>query len=104
MTWLSSLLSELQVPASRIIEIWCDNLSTVHLAANPILHARTKHVELDLYFVREKVAQKLVEVKHIPTHAQVADILTKAISSTKFPHFRSKLTVEAPSHEHEGGC
>ena len=55
LTWLTSLLEELRVTTTKIPIIWCDNLSTVQLATNPILHARTKHVELDLYFVREKV-------------------------------------------------
>ena len=93
-TWLNSLLEELQVKTARIPEVWCDNLSTVHLSANPVLHARTKHVELDLYFVREKVAQRRIEVKHVPAQDQLADILTKPISSSQFPIMRSKLTVE----------
>ena len=75
-------------------EVWCDNLSTVQLAANPILHARTKHVELDLYFVRDKVAQRKLEVKHVPALDQLADVLTKSISSSLFLKFRDKLTVE----------
>ena len=52
---VTSLLEELRVTTTKIPIIWCDNLSTVRLATNPILHVRTKHVELDLYFVREKV-------------------------------------------------
>ena len=63
-TWLRSLLSELQCPLVKPPLVWCDNLSTVLLSANPVLHARTKHIELDLYFVREKVIQKEVEVHH----------------------------------------
>ena len=63
------------------------------LAANPVLHARTKHVEMDLYFVREKVARKLLQVKHVPTLDQIADILTKPISSSQFFNLRDKLTV-----------
>ena len=55
LTWLTSLLEELRVATTKIPIIRCNNLSTVQLAANPVLHARTKHVELDLHFVREKV-------------------------------------------------
>ena len=72
----------------------CDNLSTVYLAANPLLHARTKHVELDQYFVREKVLQKKVLVQHGPSIDQTADVLTKPISSFKFPLLSNKLKVE----------
>ena len=63
------------------------------LAANPVLHARTKHVEMDLYFVREKVARKLLQVKHVPTLDQIEDILTKPISSSQFFNLQDKLTV-----------
>ena len=52
-TWLSSLLGELQVPMTSLPEIWCDNQSNVLMAANPVLHSRTKHIELDLYLVRD---------------------------------------------------
>ena len=52
-TWIQSLLSELQCKTPRISILWCDNLNTVLLSANPILHARTKNIELDLYLVRE---------------------------------------------------
>ena len=57
---------------------WCDNLSTIMLTTNPILHARTKHNKLDLYFVRENVLQKKVLVQHLPSIDQVTDVLTKA--------------------------
>lgn len=52
--WLKALLREIHM-CSTISFIWCDNLSTVALTANPILHARTKHIELDMHFIREKV-------------------------------------------------
>ena len=45
--------------------MWCDNLSIVLLSANPVLHARSKYIELDLYFVHEKVIQKVIDVRHV---------------------------------------
>lgn len=53
MSWLQSLLGELQVKCTKAPVIWCDNLSTVMLATNSILHAKTKHIKLDLNFVKE---------------------------------------------------
>ena len=94
LTWLTSLLEELRVAITKIPIIWCDNLSTVQLAANPVLHARTKHVELDLYFVREKFLQNKVLVQHVPSIDQTEDVLTKPISSSKFLLLRNKLKVE----------
>lgn len=55
LSWIVSLLGELKAKSEKVPVVCCDNLSTVQLAANPVLHAQTKHVELDLYFVREKV-------------------------------------------------
>ena len=63
--WIQSSLSELQVSVSKTPVIWCDNLSAILLSANPVLHARTKHIEIDLYFIREKVLKKQIEVRQI---------------------------------------
>ena len=92
-TWLTALLSELRITLPRTPAVWCDNLSTVLLSANPILHARTKQIELDLYFVREKVIQKLIDVRHVPSSDQTADLFTKAIPSSRFSLLKSKLRV-----------
>ena len=94
--WLKSLLMELQLPVTHVPSIYCDNLSAVMMTANPILHQRSKHFELDLHFVRENVAKKLISVSHIPSHEQTADVLTKLVSSSQFPYFRSKLRVSCP--------
>ena len=104
-TLLRSLLSELQIPLAKPSLVWCDNLSTVLLSANPVLHARTKHIELDLYFVREKVIWKEVEVRHVPSADQLADVFTKTVFSTQFIEFRHKLRIENLSTlSLRGGC
>ena len=82
-SWLQYLLSELQVQHTVLV-IHCDNKSTVSLAHNPVLHARTKQMEHDLFFVREKVLNKLLQAMYVPAHLQYADILTKAFSTTNF--------------------
>ena len=92
-TWLTTLLSELRITFLRTPAVWCDNLSTVLLSANLVLHARTKHIELDFYFVCKKVIQKLIDVRHVPSSDQTTDLFTKAIPSTRFPLLRSKLRV-----------
>ena len=56
LTWLQALLHELGIRSSSTPILWCDNLGATYLSANPIFHARTKHVEIDYHFVREKVA------------------------------------------------
>lgn len=73
--------------------IWCDNQYAIALASNPIFHARTKHVEVDYHFIREKVLSKQISVQHIGTQAQTADIFTKALSVDRFQFLKTKLMV-----------
>ena len=94
--WLQHLLRELRVPVA-LPRIYCDNLGVVHLAANPVMHSRTKHFELDLHFVRNKVLSRELVVVHLSAEFQVVDILTKAISNPQFTIFKSKLKVSSTS-------
>ncbi|KAD3069268.1 hypothetical protein E3N88_37148 [Mikania micrantha] len=93
LTWLQTLLHELQVPMPSIPTLWCDNLGATYLSANPVFHARTKHVEVDFHFVREKVAQGKLSVQFISTNDQIADVFTKPLSTQRFLFLRSKLQV-----------
>jgi histone deacetylase 1/2 len=90
--WIQSLLQELKVPY-HVPTLLCDNLSAVSLAHNPVLHARTKHIELDIHFVREKVLSKQLTVLHVPAADQLADSLTKPVSLSSFDSIRTKLKV-----------
>lgn len=91
--WIQSLLSELGVPHRCPPILWCDNLSAIYLTENPIFHARTKHIEIDYHFVRERVSRNQLLVRFIGTEDQIADILTKGMSSSRFQWLRSKLNV-----------
>lgn len=95
LTWLETLLRELRVPMKSAPTLWCDNLGATYLSANPVFHARTKHVEVDFHFVREKVAQKRLSVQFISTHDQIADVFTKPLPSDRFLFLKSKLRVDS---------
>lgn len=83
--WLRLLLSELHIKTTHTPVIHCDNLSTVLLAANQVLHyCRTKHMEIDFYFVRDQIIAKKVHDHLIPAAEQIADTLTKAVSNPLF--------------------
>lgn len=97
LAWLQYLLTELHIPLSSPPTIYCDNVSVVLLASNPILHSRTKHFELDLYFVRDKIQNKKLLVHHVPSAEQTADALTKVVPLSIFEACRYKLRV----HESE---
>jgi len=103
-SWLRQLLVELHVPLSKAALVYCDNISTVYMSANPVQHQRTKHVEIDLHFVRERVATGAVHVLHVPTSSQYADIFTKGLPSSVFTEFRSSLNVQAADDQTAGGC
>lgn len=90
--WVQSLLQELKIPFTKPV-LYCDNSSAIALSHNPVLHARTKHMELDIHFVREKVVSQALLVEHVPAAQQIADALTKPLSSSQFALIRSKLNV-----------
>ncbi|XP_016747511.2 uncharacterized mitochondrial protein AtMg00810-like [Gossypium hirsutum] len=91
--WLESLLSELHIAPSKKSTIWCDNSGAVAVSANPVLHSKFKHVELDLFFVRENITAGKLDVGHVPAQDQVEDIFTKPLSASLFTKFRSSLNV-----------
>ncbi|KAL3633341.1 hypothetical protein CASFOL_022868 [Castilleja foliolosa] len=93
-TWISYLLNELDVKQTRVPHVWIDNQSAIYLSSNPILHARTKHIELDYHFIREKVSAGLMMVNYVPSFDQKADILTKPLSLQSFTRLRKELSVE----------
>ena len=73
--------------------LWCDNLGAKYLSANPVFHARTKHIEIDFHFVRERVVAKLLDIRFINSADLVADGFTKALSAAKLKLFRSNLNL-----------
>jgi len=91
--WVQSLLDELGISQSRVPILWCDNIGATYLSANPVLHARTKHIEVDYHFVRERVARKQLEVRIISSDDQVADGFTKAQLLRQLVEFRRNLNV-----------
>lgn len=91
--WLKSLLNELGIHVKMRSVLWCDNVGATYLTANPVFHARTKHVEIDFHFVREQVRNGFLQVQFISSKDQIADILTKPLVSTRFQTLRTKLNV-----------
>lgn len=100
--WIRNLLLELDCPLSKASIVYCDNISSVYLAQNPVKHQRTKHIELDIHFVREKVALGQVKVLHVPSSLQFADVFTKGLPRSLFTDFRTSLTVRTPHAQTEG--
>ncbi|XP_062102940.1 uncharacterized mitochondrial protein AtMg00810-like [Humulus lupulus] len=93
LSWNESLVAELGISLSSPPSMHCDNVSTLHLASNPVLHARTKHVEIDCHFVRERVRRNALSLVFTPSKEQLADCLTKPLVTSRFIDLRTKLTV-----------
>nr|GEZ65431.1 ribonuclease H-like domain-containing protein [Tanacetum cinerariifolium] len=91
--WIPNLLRELHTPLSSTTIVYCDNASVVHLSSNPFQHQRTKHIEIDIHFVRDLVATGQVRVLHVLSQFQYADIFTKGLPSA--------LLIEKFSYDHE---
>ena len=86
-------MTKLHSPLPKSTLVYCDNVNAVYLSTNPVQHQRTKHVEIDLHFVRDRLAIGDVRVLHVPTTSQFADIFTKGLPSSTFSEFRSSLNV-----------
>lgn len=74
LTWLGYILQDLRVTVPALPQLFCDNLSALHMTINPVFHAWNKHIELDHHFVREQVAPGGLMTHFVPLGLQIADI------------------------------
>ncbi|GJW63987.1 uncharacterized mitochondrial protein-like protein [Tanacetum coccineum] len=95
-SWLKSLLLDLQVTVPAPSRVMCDNVSTIALANNPIHHARTKHIEIECHFVRDKIRQGQISPCFVSSKFQLADILTKGLSRVLHYNCLFKLGICDP--------
>ncbi|XP_026398635.1 uncharacterized protein LOC113294458 [Papaver somniferum] len=100
-TWLRNLLLELHIPLRRATIVYCDNVSVVYMSGDHVQHQRTKHVEIDIHFVRESVRIGDIRVLHIPSENQYVDIFTKGLPRQLFIRFRTSLSVNGDGRGEE---
>jgi hypothetical protein len=87
------LLIEIGIQSSAQAKLWFDNLVVKYLASNPVLHGRTKHIEVDYHFVRERVAKKLLHIEFVPTGDQIADGFIKVLPVRQMENFKHNLNL-----------
>jgi hypothetical protein len=92
--WEHTVLKELGVKGPKFAKLWCDNFGATYLSANHMFHARTKHIEVDFHFVKERVAQGLLQISFISTKDQVVDGFTKAVPVRQLVDFRHNLNLD----------
>ncbi|KAK6119767.1 hypothetical protein DH2020_046489 [Rehmannia glutinosa] len=94
--WIQSLFAELGLSLKQPAILWCDNKSVISLASNHIFHARTKHIEVDVHYIREKVNSKVIDVRLVPTQDQIVDVLTKAVSTHRLDYLCKNFPLGQP--------
>lgn len=99
--WLKQVLTDLKQTFEDPIVLRCDNKSTIQLASNPTIHGRSKHIEVDCHYVREKVLQGKISLVYVNTDEQSADMFTKGLSKPKMEKFMSKLNMKKVGVERE---
>ncbi|RVW79787.1 Retrovirus-related Pol polyprotein from transposon RE1 [Vitis vinifera] len=82
--WLRHLLRELRFGKDEQMKLICDNQAALHIASNPVFHERTKHIEVDCHFIREKIASGCVATSFVNSNDQLADIFTKSLRGRDF--------------------
>jgi hypothetical protein len=91
--WLRRLLTEIGFPPSVEMNLFCDNKAAIAISQNPVQHDRTKHVEVDRHFIKENLEGKIVKFPFVKSESQLADMLTKAVSSKVFHSSLDKLGI-----------
>ena len=94
--WLKRILKDLGISSKDPIPLYCDNMSNVHLARNPMFHAHTEHIEVHYHFIRERVQAGDVDLQHISSNLKIADIFTKALATDKLRQFMSEIGLTIP--------
>ena len=89
--WLRHLLQELRFGKDKQMKLICDNQAALHIASNSVFHERTKHIEVDCHFIREKIASRCVTTSFVNSSDQLANVFTKSLKGPRIKYIYNKL-------------
>ncbi|GJS23253.1 retrovirus-related pol polyprotein from transposon TNT 1-94 [Tanacetum coccineum] len=90
--WMKSQLSDYDIHY-KMVPIFCDNTSAIAISNNPVLHSRTKHIDIRYHFIRDHILKGDIELHFIPTEYQLADIFTKPLDEPTFTRLKAELGI-----------
>lgn len=102
--WIRKLLLELGLAIPSPAYLKCDNKASISISENPVQHDRTKHIEIDRHFIREKLDDGVIALPFVRSEDQLADVLTKAVNGRIFESVLHKLNIGDPTIQLEGEC
>jgi hypothetical protein len=91
--WIKQLLEDLGIKVETPMKMYCDNQAARHIALNPVFHERTKHIEIDYHFIREKNQSNEIETSFVKSEDQLADVFTKGLDPGPFYENVDKLGI-----------
>jgi len=91
LTWVKQFLQEINFCDIQTMKMYCDNQVVIHIASNPTFHERTKHIEINCYFVREELLTKEICTKFVRSNDQLANVFTKSLREPQIEFIYSKL-------------
>ena len=93
MIWMKGLLSELQVWRNNLLVLHCDNKSAINIANNPVQHDRTKHVEIDMFFIKKKLDGRMLKLEYIKSSEQLVDCFSKGLGPSDGATICNKMDI-----------
>ena len=84
--------------------LYCDNKAAIYIANNPVQHDRTKHVEIDRHFIKEKLDNGIICIPYVSSSSQVTDVLTKGLPEKTFSFFVARWVFMIFLPHLEGEC